>query len=221
MAPPREMPKVTRRRTGGLTSNALVSGVVAAIVAGRISFAIAHYQDQAARQAMSAQRASAAPQREMPKVTRRRTGGLTSNALVSTVVAAIVAGGISFAIAHYQDQDAARQAMSAQRASTALQLETAATGFYQATFDLWPSCEKNPGGCLENTAFHAAEITFNAAVSNVSDPRASALALQLDNSSTNALTTAESRSSSTYLNQVGETYGELIARCAQLVQNQQ
>src|ERR1035438_10779025 len=99
MAPPREMPKVRRRRTGALTSNALVSGAGPAIVAGRISSAIAHYQDQAAaRQAMSAQRASAAPQREMPKVRRRRTGGLTSNALVSGVVAAIVAGGISVAI---------------------------------------------------------------------------------------------------------------------------
>jgi hypothetical protein len=47
----------------------------------------------------------------MPKLRRRRAGGLTSNALVTGVVAAIVAGLISFAIAHYQDQDATRQAM--------------------------------------------------------------------------------------------------------------
>jgi hypothetical protein len=162
-----------------------------------------------------------APPWEMPKVRRRRAGGLTSNALVTGIVAAIVAGVISFAIAHYQDEDATRQAMSAQRASAALQLETAATGFYQVTFDLWPSCEKNPGVCLENNAYAAAEFTFNAARNNISDAQASALARQLANSSTNALIMAGSRSSSTYLNQVGETYGELIARCGQLVQGQQ
>jgi hypothetical protein len=162
-----------------------------------------------------------APPWEMPKVRQRRTGGLASNALVSGVVAAIVGGGIAFAIAHYQDQDAANQTMSAQRASAAIQLETAANGFYQVTFDLWPSCEKNPSGCLENNAYMAAEITFNAARRNISDPSASALAQQLAYSSMNALTTAESRSASAYLNQVGETYGELIVRCGQLVQAQQ
>ena len=162
-----------------------------------------------------------APPWEMPKVRRRRTGGLTSNALVSGVVAAIVAGGLSFAIAHYQDQDAAEQAMSAQRASAALQLETAATGFYQATLDLWPSCEKNPTECLNNNAYIGAEITFNAARTNVSDRRASALALQLADSSTAVLATAEPTSFSTNLNQVGVTYGELIARCGQLVLAQQ
>ena len=161
-----------------------------------------------------------APPWEMPKVRRGRTGGLTSNALVSGVVAAIVGGGLSFAIAHYQDQDAASQTLSAQRASAAVQLETAATGFYQATFDLWPSCAKNAGECLDNNAYVAAEITFNAARGNISDPRAAALALQLANSSTTALAMAESRSSSTYLNQVGQTYGELITRCGQLVQGQ-
>ncbi len=52
MAPPWEIPKPRRRLPGGLTGNALISGVVAALVAGAISFTIAHYQSQdAARQA--------------------------------------------------------------------------------------------------------------------------------------------------------------------------
>jgi type II secretory pathway pseudopilin PulG len=161
-----------------------------------------------------------APPREVPMVRARRIAGMPSNALVSGVVGAIVAGLISFGIAHYQDQDAARQAASAQQASAALQLETAATGLYQATFDLWPSCEKNPGICLDNNAYVAAEQTFNAASSNVSDPRAAMLAKQLANSSTTALASADLTSVSTNLNQLGETYGELITRCGQLVQGE-
>jgi hypothetical protein len=158
---------------------------------------------------------------EMPKVRQRRTSGLTSNALVSSVVAAVVAGGLSFLIAHYQDQDAAGQVMAAQRASAALQLETAATGFYQATLDLSPSCEKNPTECLNNSAYIGAEITLNAARTNISDHRASVLALQLAASSTAALSMAEPGSFSANLNQVGVTYGELIIRCGQLVVAQQ
>jgi hypothetical protein len=161
-----------------------------------------------------------APNWEMPKARRRWARGLTSNALFTGLVAAAVAGLISLLSVHYQDRAAASQAMSAQQASAVLQLETAATGFYQVTFDLWTSCEKNPGGCLDNNAYAAAKETFNAARSNVSDPSASELAKQLGESSTNALTMAGSNSASTYLNQVGQIYGDLINRCGQLVQDQ-
>ena len=140
---------------------------------------------------------------------------------MSGVVAAIVAGAISFGVARYQDQSATQLATSAQRALAAEQLETAATSFYEATFGLWPSCEKNPRTCLYNNAYVAIENTFNAARTNVSDRRASALALQLADSSTAVLATAEPTSFSTNLNQVGVTYGELIARCGQLVLAQQ
>jgi hypothetical protein len=65
MAPPWEMPKGRRRLPGGLTGNALVSGVVSAIVAGVISFTVVHYQDQdAARQAQASQQVQEAEQVE-------------------------------------------------------------------------------------------------------------------------------------------------------------
>jgi hypothetical protein len=158
-----------------------------------------------------------APNWGMPKARRSRLGALTNNPVFTTLLAAVVALITAFLVAHYQDQDAARQAVSAQRATAALQLETAATGFYQATFDLWPSCQKNPSVCLENSAYAGALETFRAAISNVSDPSASALAKQLINSSTNALTATGSSS----LNDVGGDYGQLLNRCGQLVQGQQ
>jgi hypothetical protein len=42
----------------------------------------------------------------------KRRAILTNNAVVAGVVSAIVAGVISFAVAHYQDQNVARQAVS-------------------------------------------------------------------------------------------------------------
>jgi hypothetical protein len=208
-----------------LTNNRLFTAVLAAAVAvaGIISYAISRSQDQyTARQVTSAQPAPAAPQPERPeaKVRRRWVGVVTNNALAASVLAAAAAGIISYAIAHSQDQDAARQAMAAGRASAALQLETAATGFYQVTFDLYPTCGKIGSSCLDDNAYSAASETFRAAMSNVSDPAASALAKLLINSATITLVNADSASASN-LNQVDETYGELIDRCGQLVQGQQ
>ena len=85
---------------------------------------------------------------------------------------------------------------------------------------LWPSCEKNPRTCLDNNAYVAIENTFNAAWGNLSDPGVTALAVQLDNLSTAALTGADSRSAVTNINAVGETYQALIARCGQIIQGQ-
>ena len=62
---------------------------------------------------------------------------LGNNALVASVVSAIVAGVISFFIAHWQDQDAARQAHAAQAADGASQVESAAQDFYDAAESLY------------------------------------------------------------------------------------
>jgi Tfp pilus assembly protein PilV len=69
-----------------------------------------------------------------PKRHRRLLEGLTGNALVTALISAIVAGVISFAVAHYQVQDTDRQAVASQQVAVAGQVEAAATEFYKDTF---------------------------------------------------------------------------------------
>jgi hypothetical protein len=143
--------------------------------------------------------------------------GLTSNAAVSALLAAIVSGAVSFGVAHQQDQDAATQVISQQRVAEALQLETAATGLYEATFNLWSNCVKNGDACLDNPSYKEAVVAFVAARVNFSDPRASALALLLADESTAALDGAGNGASTASLTPVGQTYEQLMARCGQFV----
>jgi len=115
------------------------------------------------------------------------SGGLTGNALISGVVSAIVAGVISLVIAHNQDQDAVRQAVARQQASAAAQLEAAATTFYRDADNLYvnrsdcggqsaPICMVTPPSI---TTYFSDQAIFNADRLNVSDPKASALVIQL------------------------------------------
>ncbi len=63
---------------------------------------------------------------------RRRSlpGGLTGNALFTGIISAVVAGVISFYVAHWQSRDAARQAIASQQVAVTVQLEAAANTFY-------------------------------------------------------------------------------------------
>jgi hypothetical protein len=145
---------------------------------------------------------------------------------VSGVVSAIVAGAISLAVAHYQNQAAAQQATSAQQAAAIVQLETATNTFYQATLTQMLSCfeqanvNKCPNGVFTApwAAYHA---TFNADRANVSDPSASALAEQLDTFAGDVLDYAgfSHDEASSYFNQMTVTYQQLIARCGLLVRS--
>jgi hypothetical protein len=154
---------------------------------------------------------------------RRLPSGLTGSALVSGIVSAIVAGAISFLIAHYQSQDAARQAISGQQTAAIVQLETAANVFYQGTIALWTGCIQNPGQPCANEAiadpWATYQATFNADRLNVSDPRAAALAARLDDLADITITYG-TFNAEPYIGEMDTTYQQLIARCGQLVQGQ-
>ena len=157
---------------------------------------------------------------------KKKRGILTNNAVVAGVVSAIVAGAISFAVAHYQTQDAARQALAGQQASAAVQLQTAANVYYQATFTVWGNCQQNPeGSCTDGTVsgtpFAIAQAAFNADRTNISDPRTSALAAQLVNLVGTAIDLSGDAHPGMYITQVVTVYQELINRCGQLIQGQQ
>jgi hypothetical protein len=156
------------------------------------------------------------------KPRRRLPGGLTNSALISGVVSAIVAGAISFTVAHYQDQDAAHQAISGQQVSAVLQLETAANAYYQAVFTLWASCEEHPeDGCTTETVNGTSFAVAQADRLNISDPRTSALAAQLANLSDTALEmVGPGPGQGAYTTPIVTIYQELMARCGQIIQGQ-
>jgi len=160
-------------------------------------------------------------------------GDVTGNALVSGVVSAIVAGLISFFIAHYQTQDADRQANAAQQASAVVQLESAATTFYQQATALGTSqllcpnangAANCPAASYNSTNFEEDQETFNADRLNVSDPAASKLADNLNNFANQLMSysrknTLRDRTAATKLNnEIVDAYFQLIDRCGRLVQ---
>lgn len=165
-----------------------------------------------------------------PEVKRRRRlpGGLTGNALVSGVVSAVVAGAISFGVAHQQSQDSARQAVAGQQASAAAQLEAAATTFYRDAQNLYvsrSSCDgKGAPTCMVTppslTTYFSDQAAFNADQLNVSDSKASALARQLSGYVQETLSSVgDPQKSSTFDNDMGNSYYELVTRCGQIIQS--
>ena len=82
-----------------------------------------------------------APQRQ---VAHPPALGSTNNAVVAGIVSAIVAGTISFLVAYYQSDDAARQAVFGQQAQVASQMETAAAVYYDTImndYNFWINCD--------------------------------------------------------------------------------
>ena len=102
---------------------------------------------------------------------------LTNNAVVAAVVSAIVAGVISFAVAHYQAQDADRQAVASQQVAIASEVESEATRFSQdvnSAFQWHVVCYKIPASaCIEKkpdiNAIFADEQQLDVALDNISD----------------------------------------------------
>jgi hypothetical protein len=66
-----------------------------------------------------------------PKPKRKRDF-LTNNAVIAGIVSAVVAGGISFGVAHYQSQDSARQAQGALQTQQAQKLEGVTLAVYHS-----------------------------------------------------------------------------------------
>jgi len=172
-----------------------------------------------------------APPWEIQKPKRRMPGGLTSNALVSGVVAAIVAGAISFGVAHYQDQDAASQALSAEQASAVVQLQAAANSFYLAANGVWNMCIGiTRGSCLHkviaDAAWQSATTELAADRTDISDPAAARLAARLSSLGNGVIEyavgngTGPAETEDIDLSEMGDTLGQLITRCGQLIQGQ-
>jgi hypothetical protein len=171
------------------------------------------------------------PPKEPPTPRRSRSlpGGLTSNALVSGVVAAVVSGVISFGVARYQTQDANREALAGQQATAVVQLETSSSAFWEDTNSAYTylSCnsrhDKSPA-CQEEassvTIFFSVATAFNAARLNVSDAKASALAAQMATLGHNTIFTPVHVSAAQALINMTAVYKELITRCGQIIQGQ-
>jgi hypothetical protein len=164
-----------------------------------------------------------APPWQMPKARRRLPGGLAGNALVASVVSVIVAGLISFYVARWQSQDAAKQATSAQQVAAVVQLESAASTFYQGTITLLISCYSKPGECPDlppQSPWITDQATFNADRANVSDLQVAVLAAQLDDDAANAIDYAGvgQVAAQPYRNLMAVAYQQLLARCGQFVQ---
>jgi hypothetical protein len=164
---------------------------------------------------------------------RRKRDFLTNNAVVAGVVSAIVAGVISFLVAHYQTQDADRQAVSQasanQQVVVAGQVETAATKFDEdvyAAFNWNASCFKVAASkCLaekpDMNAIFADMQTLNNLLNNISSQAVSATVLDLEADVQPVVTPQSSLDS--YLH--GEAYldidyADLMTLCGQIIQGQ-
>ena len=148
---------------------------------------------------------------------------------MAAVISAIIAGVISFYVAHWQSQEAAKQAVSGQQAQAAIQLEEAATVFYQDTQALFVSraTDCTNGGhdnCMlavpSDNTFIDDENVLDVDQRNISDPKAYALTAQLMGFAQNWLLSVgdSQREQNAYQNQVASAYSELITRCGQLIQ---
>lgn len=156
---------------------------------------------------------------------------MTGNALVSGIVAAIVAGVISFGIAHYQSQDAARQAQAAQVADGASQVESVAAGFYEAAESLYAARKqciiqfrpgKVPPGCpASDIAFLNSQAALGTAFANTSDQQIHSLLSVFIRDALDALAELGTPQGSASYNKMTVGYYQLVTRCGQLIQGQQ
>jgi hypothetical protein len=149
---------------------------------------------------------------------------LSNNAVVAGVISAIVAGVISLLITHYQDQDAAAQQHSSEQTSTVLQLETAATAFFQGTTNLVADCMTTDPNLCPDGAYDAPYVTytatFNTDRANVPDPLADNLATQMENDANSYIDGIGTPANGDYGVAMFTAYQQLIARCGQLIQGQ-
>src|ERR1700745_107701 len=164
-----------------------------------------------------------APPWQMPK-RRGRLGGWTGNPLAHGVISVFLAGVLSFSVARWQSEYAAKQATAGQQAAVAVQLETAATTFFEDTRALYASratdCETlTHNHCLlpppSDSTFIDDEDVLYADRLNISDPKASALTGQLLGSAQSLLLSVgdSGREQTAFEGQRGAAYDELVTRC--------
>ena len=145
-------------------------------------------------------------------------------------MAAIVAGVISLGVAHYQDQDSARQAVYGQEAPAAVQLETDANSVLQAVDALYVAravCHgylgHKPASCdgPETTSgYDNALIALDTERVNIADPTAGSLAVQFVALTGKAILAAGSLPGFTDISDMYIVYKRLITRCGQVIQGQ-
>jgi hypothetical protein len=160
----------------------------------------------------------------------RLPGGLTGNALLTAVIAALVSGAISFYVAHWQSQDAARQAAAGQQVQALIQLETDSRTFYEVDTTAYISrrqcADRITSACgqtynsISDSPLISAEDTLSTDVANVSDAKAKSDVERMGRSGLDALAqdgTAQGENAWTNMN---NEYYALLIRCGQLIQGQ-
>jgi len=161
-----------------------------------------------------------APPWQMPKPRRRLPGGITGNALITGVVSAIIAGVISFYVAHWQSQDVARQAIASQQVLEVIQLKTDAETFDQSALGAyasgWQCAHKVASACTQAEA-SVPYITTGSPVAS-SDAALRTDAANLVDQVTGALAEDGSQQGSTAWAKAGTAYGHLLIRCGQIIQ---
>jgi hypothetical protein len=161
-----------------------------------------------------------APPWQMPKPRRRLPGGITGNALITGVVSAIIAGVISFYVAHWQSQDVARQAIASQQVLEVIQLKTDAETFDQSALGAyasgWQCAHKVASACKQAEA-SVPYITTGSPVAS-SDAALRTDAANLVDQVTGALAEDGSQQGSTAWAKAGTAYGHLLIRCGQIIQ---
>lgn len=159
---------------------------------------------------------------------RHKLLGLTQNALVTGIIAAVVSGVIAFAVAHYQSQDSAAQARRSQDIAGLTQVESAATGFFQAAVSLYQVRSRclrsetvNTPGCPASTQdFIGSENVLNTALSNVREQNIIRLSQQMFAASADWLSSATKAEIVVVNNRLEDAYLELVFRCGQLIKEQ-
>jgi hypothetical protein len=169
-----------------------------------------------------------APPWQMPKARRGRPGWIAGNALVTGIICAILAGVISFYVARWQSQDAAKQAVASQQAQELVRVETDATTLYQVAYGVYVSRRECVAGIasacnqtdnnLASSPLLSAEFALGADVTNISDAAARLDEENLQRSMSDALSSAgTSQGYAAWLN-MGTAYDRLLTRCGQLIQ---
>src|SRR6476661_3228313 len=158
-----------------------------------------------------------APPWQMPKPRRRLPGGITGNALITGVVSAIIAGVISFYVAHWQSQDVARQAIVSQLKTDAETFDQSALGAYASG---WQCAHKVASACKQAEAsvpyittgspVASSQDALLADMNDISDAALRTDAANLVDQVTGALAEDGSQQGSTAWAKAGTAYGHLL-----------
>jgi hypothetical protein len=156
-------------------------------------------------------------------------GGLTGNALFTGVICAVIAAVVSFFIAHWQSQDAARQAVAEQQEQEVIQLRTDAMAYDQAALIAFESGSRCAGkvasACKKADASYAigsplviAQDALVADVDGISDAEARTDATSFVVKVTEALAEDETKQGTAAWDTASRAYSRLLSRCGQIIQ---